>query len=100
MHNTTLKDYYENTLHFDKDEFYDKCFNEGLRTIKNVLVIGAIADEQEITVSDGDIEKYLTENNISLSLYEKNEEIKVTADFEILKNKVTKFLKENNNALN
>lgn len=100
LHNTTLEDYYNNTLHYNKEEFYKFCFDEGLHAIENVLVIGAIADEQRIIVGNNDISNYLTNKNIDLSLYKRSNEIKVNADFEILKNKVTKFLKENNNALN
>lgn len=91
-----LYTYYTDELHYSKDEFYDKCYNQGLYEIQRILLIGKISDIEKIYVTHKDITDYLEKNNISEVSYNKSKRMKTEIDYFILEDKVIKYLKNSN----
>ena len=88
----SLKEYYTDYLHIDKDTFYNNCYEEGLRTIERFLVIGAIANQEEIEILQSELEDYCKENKEEIEDLSKSAKQNVT--FDLLLEKVDEYLSD------
>ena len=53
----SLETYINNVLNMSQEEFYQMCYDEGLKELKSIIVIGAIAEEEKIYVTENEIDK-------------------------------------------
>ena len=56
LYNMSLEQYYEKLLGITKQEFYEKCLNEGEKQIKKYLIIGAVAKKEDIVITNDEWE--------------------------------------------
>lgn len=54
---SSIEEFVRDFFNENMDQFYERCCNEAEKEIKRFLVIGAIANEINVVVSDKDIEK-------------------------------------------
>lgn len=83
----SLEEYISDELNMTKDDFYQMCYEEGLEEIKSFLVIGAVAEEEKLQVTEKEFEDWNIE---SLS----TEHSKTDIYAYILKSKVENILSE------
>ncbi len=82
LYNMTLEAYYKINLDLSEREFYEKCYTEAVETIKGYLVIGALAKENNIVVTETEIIE-----NYGEKILEVKEE-KIYAIYYILSDKI------------
>lgn len=86
--------YYQEVLKLTEDEFFNMCYIEGEREIKEYLLIGAIAVKENMMITNEELEKYCIENGEKYT-ENMNETIKNVYMYNILQNKIYKFLMQN-----
>lgn len=96
LNDMTLEEYINSELGFSKDEFYDYCYNCSLFDVKKILIIGAIAENEKIKISNAEIQSYLLNNDISLEDYKKDKKQRIYVKYKLLEEKVIRFLEKNN----
>ncbi len=58
----SLQEYIKDVLNMTEDGFYHMCYQEGMEEIKSFLVIGAVAEEENLQVTEKDFEEWNAEN--------------------------------------
>lgn len=91
LQDMNIDTYYTKTLHYNKHQFYEYCYNIGQYDIEFSLIVGAIANREKIDITSADITNYLKSNNLSNDYYH-NKKNKCIINYNILKRKVTKYL--------
>ncbi len=93
LYDMELERYVAEELQMTEDEFFQECYREGEELIKNYLIVGAIAKEENLEVTEEDI-KGLS-GVFEKDFDEYSEEEKTYIQYQILENKVYKmFIKE------
>lgn len=63
LSDVSLEEYIADELHMTEDEFYQMCYEEGLEEVKSFLVIGAVAEEEDIQVTEKEFDDWCAENS-------------------------------------
>lgn len=97
----TYEEYLQSNYSVDEETFLEKANEQAENTIKELLVVRAIAQEEDITVSDEEYEEWVTSNmaNYNMSTVEAMEEQfgKDEIKERVLWEKVLEFLQDNAN---
>lgn len=71
----SLEEYYQKELRLTEKEFYNMCYGEGEMVIKEYLMIGAIANEENMDVTEEEIIEYCKEKSENFNEIDKNKYI-------------------------
>ncbi len=91
MYGKSLEEYYTENMGLTKNEFYEKCYKEGIYDVKYIYTIGAIAHDKNISVSKEEYEKYLKEKEYSSNI---DDVAKDRVVFLLVESKIKKLFKE------
>lgn len=58
-----LQEYYTQKLKLNEQEFYEKCYNEAKSEVSKDVIIGVIAEQENIVVSEQEIQDYLQQED-------------------------------------
>lgn len=84
----SLDNYIEQSLNMSEEEFYSMCYKEGASLIEKYLVIGAIAEQETLSVTEHEILSFMEDNNEASP----SDETKSYISYQILENKVYNML--------
>ena len=87
---TSLEEYVNSFYNIDLDTFYQQCYDNAKGYIKRILLIGAIAENINITVSKKELTNYFKAHNLTLENISKEE--KELNKYEVLENKVIEYM--------
>lgn len=87
---TDIEEYVKSFYNIDLDVFYQQCYDNAENYIKRILLIGALAEEKNISVNKQDLTDYLKAYNLSIQTISKKE--KHLYKYEILETKVINYI--------
>lgn len=87
---TELEEYIKSFYDVSIDEFYQKCYDDSEAFISRVLLIGAISEKNDISISKGEINHYIKIHDIDKDEATKNE--MSIYKYEVLENKVIDYI--------
>ncbi len=90
--NMSFFDYGKENYDFTEDEFYDYCYNEAEMEIKQYLVIGAIAKQNNIEITDKMLQDYYKKHKIDEKVIDDN--YKNEIECQILTDKVFELIRK------
>ncbi len=88
LYNMSLEQYYEKLLGITKQEFYEKCLNEGEKQIKKYLIIGAVAKKEDIVITNDEWESEKIDKKIEIQ----DNNAVIYAKYQLLEKKVLNYL--------
>jgi FKBP-type peptidyl-prolyl cis-trans isomerase (trigger factor) len=93
LYGMELKEYYQNVLLLDEEDFYQLCYSEGVYDVEKYLLVGYIAKKEDLAVTEDEISEFCEPNGYVYMEVKADSELKNAISYYILEKKVVEVIK-------